>query len=550
MHEVTSKNETEKKRYIIGKPSVTPAGLNEVDLEQLSREITRRNQSDFAMEGVDDDDLKARSAATVLRDPDTAEIHTLTADLIESHAQDLKNRHKEALIVEEDHELFMQNQSVLFEMSQTPSVAPLNAQELKVALKVVDQNGAAVANARVDLIGEVWSDQQMTNAQGKVTLKLFGESLDTLEELRIKPTTGFWSKIISRPNLALKDNTVALEPLAVTLTGPQRNLWGNQAVGNVTMPQTDRIRVAVIDSGFADGHPDVVAAGGRGFSEGGNPEEDWKSDDSGHGTHVAGTIGALNNEIGMRGVADHVDIFPLRVFPKASFSKLIAAIDTAIELKVDVVNMSLGGANSSELLHQRLQAARAAGILLVAAAGNSGGPVMYPAAYPEVMAVAAIGQTGTYPRDSFHVRHETDLIGTDGKSFSAVFTCHGPEIDVCGPGVAIISTLPGPGFGSFDGTSMASPHVAGVAAILLAQSPDIQAMARNHVRSQALFDKVLNTCHPLGLPQERQGRGLPVLEGTVAPPPPPAPEPSTSLNQVADLIKRALDAAREIQEAT
>ncbi|WP_106744977.1 S8 family peptidase [Yoonia maritima] len=545
MPEVGSKKDkAQTQKYILGKPSITPANVDEVDLEKLSVELAGDAAAFAAM--ADDDTDTTAPAFTVMRHPDTNDIHTLTAELTEEDADKLKSKYKGALLVEPDHQLFMQTTEATFEMSQLPITAANSSNELKITLKVVDENGAPVGSARVDLAGEVWSDQQMTNAQGRVALKLFGETLDSLTELRIKPALDHWSRIIQQPAFAAKENTVTVTSLPASLDAPQVNLWGNDAIGNVQMPASDRIRVAVIDSGFADGHPDVVAAGGRGFAAEGNPEEDWKTDDSGHGTHVAGTISALNNGIGMRGVADRVDVFALRVFPGASFSKLIAAIDEAIALKVDVVNMSLGGANQSDLLQQRMQAAREAGILLVAAAGNSGGAVMYPAAYPEVMAVSAIGKFGTFPEDSFHSRHVTDHVTSDGSCFAARFTCRGPEIDVCGPGVAIVSTLPGPGFGSYDGTSMASPHVAGIAAVLLAQRPDIHGMPRNGARSKTLFQAVLGSCQSLGLPPELQGHGMPTLTADNI----SAPPSDDGIDVIADLIRKALEAAKTIKETT
>ncbi|TNJ40617.1 S8 family peptidase [Phaeobacter sp. B1627] len=555
MHEVTSRKDRKPTRqFIIGKPATPPAHLQEVDLEALGEELTRR-QVQIAAQTVEGD-ATAPLAFKAMRDPDSHQIHTLQVELTEAHADELRARHGEALIIEEDHDLEMFTISPGADAFEMSMARPLAAQsdELKVTLKVVDENDAPLSKVQVDLAGDLWSDRQLTSTQGKVTLKLFGETLDSLTQLRVKPANGYWSRVIESPALAAQNNVVRLSPLPVSLEGPQADMWGNEAVGNVVMPEGNRVRVAVIDSGFADGHPDVVAAGGRGFAEGGDPEEDWKTDDSGHGTHVAGTIGALNNAIGMRGVADKVDIFALRVFPGASISKLMAAIDTAIELQVDVVNMSLGGPNPSALLQQRMQAARQAGILLVAAAGNNAGPVMYPAAYPEVMAVAAIGKQGTFPEDSFHARHITQHTSTDGTYFAAGFTCRGPEIDVCGPGVAVISTVPGDSYVANDGTSMASPHIAGLAAVLLAQNPDIQTMPRSDARSQALFQSILNAARPLGLPAEFQGRGLPVLTGTTPPAPQPgggetpAPVEDTGLDTVADLIQKALDAAKLIKE--
>jgi methylmalonyl-CoA mutase cobalamin-binding subunit len=560
MHEVTSTNARKKAApYIIGKPAVTPANVEEVDLTALAAQLTVRQKAFAAMAAGDDTDAGdiAPLAFEALSDPKTKEVHSLSVELTEDHVQELKDTYGEALIIEKNHSLQMFSGFAQFEMSHSPMLTTQN-DEFKVTLKVIDEDGAPVEGVQVDLSGELWSDRQRTNAQGKVTLKLPGETYETLTELRLKPASGFWSRVIAAPQFASRDNVVRVSALPTSTDGPQIDLWGNQAVGNVAMPQGDRVRVAVIDSGFADGHPDVVAAGGRGFADGGDPQEDWKSDDSGHGTHVVGTIGALNNAIGMRGIADRVDLFALRVFPGATIAKLIAAIDTAIELEVDVVNMSLGGPDKSVLLQQRMQAARAAGILLVAAAGNSGGPVMYPAAYPEVMAVAAIGKFGTFPEDSIHKRHETEHVSQDGQYFAAHFTCRGPQIDVCGPGVAVISTLPGPGFGSYDGTSMASPHVAGIAAVLLAQDAGIQAMARDQTRSDALFAKVVGACQPLGLPSELQGRGMPVLtaQGTPADGPdtndnetPETPGGETGLDMVADLIRKAIEAARKIKES-
>jgi subtilisin family serine protease len=549
MHEVTSATDKKKTaKYIIGKPAITGANVDEVDLEEVFGQLKAKQEAFSAMQAGEDnaDEAVAPLAFTALSDPDTGKVHSLSAELTDDHVKELKDQYGDALVIEKDFPLQMFNAADLFEMSQSPTLSTQN-DELKVTLKVLDENDAPVQGVQVDLSGELWSDRQRTNAQGKVTLKLFGETLDSLTELRLKPSSGYWSRLIQSPVFATRDNVVRVTALPASMDAPQADLWGNQTVGNVTMPDGARIRVAVIDSGFADGHPDVSAAGGRGFAEGGDPEEDWKTDDSGHGTHVAGTIGALNNAIGMRGVADRVDIFPLRIFPGASISKLIAAIDAAIELKVDVVNMSLGGANKSDILQQRMQAARAAGILLIAAAGNSGGDVMFPAAYPEVMAVAAFGKFGTFPNDSFHTRHVTEHVSQDGEFFAAKFTCRGPQIDVCAPGVAIVSTVPGNGFGSNDGTSMAAPHVAGVAAVLLAQSEDIQGMGRNQSRSDALFARVLDACQPLGLSAELQGRGMPVLVPQNTPEDPPdAGDDDAALDTVARLIQRALEAAKKI----
>jgi subtilisin family serine protease len=333
---------------------------------------------------------------------------------------------------------------------------------------------------------------------------------------------------------------------------PQDGGWGGEAMNLVADGDpAATVRVAVIDSGLATTHDDLGPEGGFDFGGGDSPGTSWGTDGSGHGTHVSGTVAALNNGFGVRGMAPGVELFGFRVFPEATMSKLIGAVDRCIEHQIDVVNMSLGSSSKSVLLQQRLRAARDAGVLPVAAAGNSAGPVLFPAAFPEALCVAAIGRLGTFPDNSPHAGHVTDRLSADGRYFAAKFTCRGPEVNVCAPGVAIISSVPPNGYAAFDGTSMASPHVAGFAARLLQTLPEIREMARGPARSQALFDAVVARCEPLGLPAEFQGAGLPRLPaeadhggsedggGQDAGAPP-------SLEQIRDLIEQALAKARAL----
>lgn len=206
-------------------------------------------------------------------------------------------------------------------------------------------------------------------------------------------------------------------------------------------------------------------------------------DDNGHGTHVAGTVAAIDNTIGVIGVAPQVDLYAIKVLDRNGsgwLSDVIEGLDWAVANNMDVVNMSLGSSSDASAFRTAVQNANAAGLVQVAAAGNdSGGPVGYPAAYPEVIAVSA--------------STNSDQIA----SFSSV----GPEVDFIAPGASIYSTYKGGGYKTLNGTSMASPHVAGAAALVLSVEPAFTP-ADVKARLAATAD-VLS-----GLSTNQQGNGL------------------------------------------
>ncbi|MBN7741772.1 S8 family peptidase [Bacillus velezensis] len=215
------------------------------------------------------------------------------------------------------------------------------------------------------------------------------------------------------------------------------------------------VKVAVIDSGIDSSHPDLKVAGGASMvpSET-NPFQDYNS----HGTHVAGTVAALNNSVGVLGVAPSASLYAVKVLGadgSGQYSWIINGIEWAIANNMDVINMSLGGPSGSAALKAAVDKAVASGVVVVAAAGNEGtsggsSTVGYPGKYPSVIAVGAVNSSN------------------QRASFSSV----GSELDVMAPGVSIQSTLPGNKYGAYNGTSMASPHVAGAAALILSKHPN------------------------------------------------------------------------------
>jgi subtilisin family serine protease len=238
------------------------------------------------------------------------------------------------------------------------------------------------------------------------------------------------------------------------------------------------VDVAVIDTGVDLDHPDlnVNTAGARNCATGRSAD-----DGNGHGTHVAGTIGALDNATGVVGVAPGARIWPVRVLNNngsGSYSAIICGIDyvTANADTIEVANMSLGGSGSddgncgnsnNDAMHRAVCASVAAGVTYVVAAGNeasdSAGSV--PAAYDEVITVSALADFDGAAGGGAAPTCRSDVDDT-----FANFSNYGADVDLIAPGVCITSTWKGGGYDTISGTSMASPHVAGGAALIKASN--------------------------------------------------------------------------------
>jgi subtilisin family serine protease len=237
------------------------------------------------------------------------------------------------------------------------------------------------------------------------------------------------------------------------------------------------VDVAVIDTGIDLSHPDlnVHAAGAKNCSSGKSA-----NDGNGHGTHVAGTVGALDNGAGVVGMAPGARLWPVRVLNNAgsgSFSDVICGVDyvTAHASEIEVANMSLGGPGSDsacgsnqDALHEAICAAVGAGVTFVVSAGNSAADArnFVPATYDEVITVSALADFNGKPGGGAAPTCRADVDDT-----IADFSNFGADVDVIAPGVCILSTWRRGGYNTISGTSMASPHVAGGAALYKATHP-------------------------------------------------------------------------------
>jgi subtilisin family serine protease len=232
------------------------------------------------------------------------------------------------------------------------------------------------------------------------------------------------------------------------------------------------VDVAVIDTGIDLDHPDlnVYTAGAMNCSTGRSA-----NDGNGHGTHVAGTIAALDNTAGVVGMAPGARLWPVRVLNNAgsgSWSDVICGVDyvTAHASEIEVANMSLGGSGSDQdacgtdrdALHEAICAAVGAGVTFVVAAGNETDNAAnhVPAAYDEVITVSALADFNGRPGGGAAPTCRSDVDDT-----LADFSNFGSDVDLIAPGVCINSTWKRAGYNTISGTSMASPHVAGGAAL-------------------------------------------------------------------------------------
>jgi subtilisin len=240
------------------------------------------------------------------------------------------------------------------------------------------------------------------------------------------------------------------------------------------------VKVAIVDTGICLTHPDL-AANIRGNVNFVVPATSG-DDDHGHGTHVAGTIAALDNSTGVVGVANKASLYAVKVLDQDGYgylSTIVQGLQWCVTNKMQVINMSLGAKKGNKTFQSAVLAAYKVGIVQVAAAGNDyGGAVTFPGRYAQVIAVTALDKSGQ----------------------PASFNSLGSQVALIAPGVGVRSTWLGGGYNTLNGTSMASPHVAGAVALKLAQNPWL---SPDQVKAALQM-----TAKGLGLPANQQGAGL------------------------------------------
>lgn len=260
------------------------------------------------------------------------------------------------------------------------------------------------------------------------------------------------------------------------------------------------VTVAILDTGCDLNHPDLKEqiAGGRNFTDDDHGNPDVYMDYNGHGTHVAGTIAASQNNYGVIGVAPEAKLLILKVLDKngsGRYEWIINGIHYAIEQKVDIISMSLGGPVDVPELHEAIQKAVSNNIVVVCAAGNEGDgddrtdEFAYPGCYNEVIGVGAI-----------------DLEGNSSR-----FSNSNNEVDLVAPGEKILSTYLNGTYASLSGTSMATPHVSGAMALIKVLANE--SFERNLSECE-LYAQLIKRTVPLGNSPKLEGNGLIYLTAT------------------------------------
>jgi len=258
----------------------------------------------------------------------------------------------------------------------------------------------------------------------------------------------------AEPNRVVRALAAPDDPLFAS--GPLPGLGAGDAwtaLGLGRFPRSGGVRVGIVDTGVDAAHEDLAGkVAACASSSDGEITTGSCADGAGHGTHVAGTIGAVaNNGVGLAGVAFSSPLVICKALGddgSGTDADVAACIRWVHDAGAKVISMSLGGTDSraiDEALRYAWEGGGRGGSVLVAAAGNDGtGAVDYPAGRAEVVSVAAVG-----PDDA-----------------AAPFSNHNDDVELAAPGVDVVSTLPGGKYGPLSGTSMATPHVSGAAALL------------------------------------------------------------------------------------
>lgn len=379
--------------------------------------------------------------------------------------------------------------------------------------------GAAVTLVLANARGRETSVKGTSDSQGEVSLPY--DSKTWIPALLLaSPRSGFWGWW---QNLPRSGQTYDLP--ALPKTGPMG--WWHHLCGMQQYSTTrgEGIHIGVVDTGVGP-HPYLSHVESRGSVIGGSYDPAPKSglDVADHGTHVSGILGArpVEGSDDFGGIASGAAVSVIRVFPPGGGGANQGDIAEAIEIlsethRADLINLSLGSPQPSQIELDAILVAAEEGTLCFAAAGNQfSQPILYPAAHAETVAVSAVGLLGVQPPGTISANTVPKLPGrtTPGGLYLADFSNVGPEMICTAPGVGIISTVPAHDVAdptpylALDGTSMASPVACASLASLLAEDPVYRELPPGIERVRRASLVLLSTLQKVPLAHADVGFGL------------------------------------------
>src|SRR5260370_1592723 len=407
----------------------------------------------------------------------------VVARMAESKAESLRAAAQAQIIVERDGPLNLADGLPLpMHASGGTGTVPISSVAGELSLRIAGERDQPLARAAVVVYGPGFPIQAVPDQTRIARLSLFGGGAESVQALYVRPKANYWERVIMAPELREGGSTtVKLGPLAEAFPNLAGELservveWGQRLMridppGSLTGAG---IRVGIIDSGCDNPHPalrhvvhgkDFTSRQSEGRPSEGRPREGrrsdngWTDDVLGYGTHSAGLIAAVPGAgQGIAGCAPEAEVHAFKVFPGGRLSDLLAALDECIAREVDVVGISVGCNEGSELLDQKMHELRHKGIACVVAAATSGGPSQFPAVLPAVLAVGAVGKLREFPSHTWHSPATVpELIGNGGV-FPAAFTGVGPHVAPPPPQDPVLPALPG-AYAALDGTGIAAPH--------------------------------------------------------------------------------------------
>ena len=519
-----------KQRYLIGFRSL-PGSLSlpsDPFLERLAQmdnvEIIRRLPGSAAQAAP----LTSNAA------PPTAMLsETVVVRMDEQRGEALRQNAPPHVIVERDAPLGYSDMLVPEPLNWQYAVQamPFPRPRRELRFRILGEGERPLANAVINMYGPGFPAQAVTDSSGQASLQTNAVDGSGIQAIYVRPAADYWERYIRNPSLESGQvNIIRLSPLARTFrsfAGERPYRWGQRIM------KFDRVssdwkgagtKIGLIDSGCDSSHPQLRhVVRGVDLTRDKDPQS-WSSDELGQGTHCAGIIAAsaaaasasetASSEI--VGCAPDSELHIFKVVPGGYLSDLIDALSQCIERRLDIVQIGVSAEQFSEIVAQKIAEARLHGIACITGAGNSGAAVQFPGNVPGVMTVSAVGKLGEYPQDTRHAQRALPQLIAFSGIYATNFSAWGPQVSVCAPGVAVVSSVPGGGYAAWDGTSMAASHVVGFSALLLSHHPMLQSInygVRADQRVSALYDILRVAAIPYAqVDPNRVGAGLPDLQ--------------------------------------